>query len=87
MSLRRRGFLLPFIMIVAILGLWIPLWSEVLVTLSATTSPSAGQAGVHSINVTGSGFPSGTIPPANVTVTLEPATAGSGPTGSTPPLP
>ncbi len=45
-------------------------------TLSATTSPATGQAGTTSINITGSGFPSGTIPPANVTITLTPSVSG-----------
>jgi RHS repeat-associated protein len=41
-----------------------------------------GQAGVTNITVTGSGFPSGSIPAANVSVTLKPANAGP-PTGTT----
>ena len=43
------------------------------VTLNASTSPSTGTAGVTTVSVTGTGFPTGTIPPANVTVTLTPA--------------
>jgi hypothetical protein len=58
--------------------------SETKVTLSNFTQPRAGQALVGSVSVTGEGFPSGTIPPANVTVTLKPATVGGGPTGTTP---
>ncbi len=53
-------------------------WASSKVTLSATTSPTAGQAGITSVNVTGSGFPAGVIPAANVTVTLQPA-GSSGP--------
>src|SRR5215510_6677792 len=53
------------------------------VTLSTAVSPSTGQAGVTSVSVTGSNFPSGTIAPADVTVTIEPATAGTGPTITT----
>jgi hypothetical protein len=53
------------------------------VTLSNLTQPSSGQALVGSVSVTGEGFPSGTIPPANVTVTLQPGTVGGGPTGTT----
>ena len=52
------------------------------VTLQPATSPAAAQAGVQLVTVTGSNFPAGTIPPANVTLTLEPATAGPGPSGS-----
>jgi uncharacterized repeat protein (TIGR03803 family) len=40
------------------------------VILSATTSPPVGQVGSTLINVTGSGFPSGTILPADVRVDL-----------------
>jgi len=47
------------------------------VTLSPVASPSAGQAGVSNINVTGSGFPSGTINAANTTVTLRLPAGGS----------
>ena len=39
-------------------------------TLSNFTSPSAGQPGITLVNVTGSGFPAGGIPPGNVTVSL-----------------
>ena len=49
------------------------------VKLTATIAPAAGQPGIHSLVATGSGFPSGTIPPANVTITLEPVTPGGGP--------
>jgi len=47
------------------------------VKLGATTSPSSGQAGVTSVSVSGSGYPSGTIPAANVTVILTPSGSGS----------
>jgi 6-phosphogluconolactonase (cycloisomerase 2 family) len=49
------------------------------ITLSPVTAPSAGEPGVTLINVTGSGFPSGSITPALVTVGLQPAVTGSGP--------
>ena len=51
--------------------------AQVLVTLSPAASPTAGQAGVTSISVTGSGFPTATIPPANTDVKLEPGAGGS----------
>src|SRR5271165_4710527 len=51
--------------------------AETTVLLSAATSPSSGQAGETSISVTGSGFPSGTISSASVTVTLTPRSGGS----------
>jgi uncharacterized repeat protein (TIGR03803 family) len=52
------------------------------VTLNPSTMPSAGDPGVTSLTVTGTGFPVGTIPPTNVTVTFNPTTAGGGPSGS-----
>lgn len=53
----------------------LPGWTQT-VKLGASTSPGSGQAGVTSVSVTGSGFPSGTINAASITVTLTP-TAGS----------
>src|ERR1022692_3439699 len=53
------------------------------VTLNGLTSPSAADPGVTNVTVIGHGFPSGTIPPANVTVTLNPTTSGGGPSGTT----
>jgi hypothetical protein len=47
------------------------------VTLQSTTSPAAGQSGVHNLTVTGSGFPTGTIAPANVQIRLEPNGGGT----------
>jgi hypothetical protein len=71
----------------AFLSGWLPMVgataSITQVELSNLAQPSSGQALVGSVSVTGQDFPSGTIPPANVTVTLQPATAGSGPTGTT----
>src|SRR5437879_1469010 len=55
--------------------------NPVVVTLASTTSPNAGEPGVTNMDVVGSNFPSGTIPPANVSVTLKPAVAG--PPGAT----
>ena len=57
--------------------------AQTTVTLSPVASPSSGQAGVHNINVTGSNYPGGTIPAANVSVTLTPSTAGAGLTATT----
>src|ERR1039458_5278189 len=51
------------------------------VTLNASASPSAADLVVTNVTVIGHGFPSGTIPPANVTVTLNPTTPGGGPSG------
>jgi hypothetical protein len=53
-----------------------PVWASTTVTLSSTTSPTIGQAGITNVNVTGSGFPSGFILPSNVLVTIQPTTSG-----------
>src|SRR5271157_5076113 len=42
------------------------------VNLSPSATPAVADPGVTSITVIGHNFPSGTIPPANVTVTLNP---------------
>jgi hypothetical protein len=47
------------------------------VTLSSTTSPSAAQAGVDVVSLTGSGFPDGTIHPSGVILTFTPIAGGS----------
>jgi hypothetical protein len=48
------------------------------VSLAAWTAPNSGASGTTAVNLTGSGFPSGTIPAAKVTVTVAPACAGAG---------
>ncbi len=53
------------------------------VTLSPSATPTSADPVATSVTVVGHGFPAGTISPAKVTVTLKPATAGSGPTGAT----
>jgi hypothetical protein len=53
------------------------------VTLNGSATPTAADVAVTNVTVVGHGFPSGTIPPANVTVTLDPTTPGSGPSGTT----
>jgi hypothetical protein len=61
-----------------LLGVSLPsLDAQVVVTLSSAASPTSGQPGVTTINVTGSGFPSGTILPASTTVSLQPAAGGA----------
>jgi hypothetical protein len=45
------------------------------VNLALWTAPDNGTAGVNTVNLTGSGFPSGTITPSNIVVTLA-ATCG-----------
>ncbi len=53
------------------------------VTLNSSAIPSTADPAVTSVYVVGHGFPSGTIPAANVTVTFNPTTTGGGPTGTT----
>jgi hypothetical protein len=47
------------------------------VRLNKATSPDNGVAGVNSVNVTGQGFPSGTITPANIVVTFATSCGGT----------
>ena len=55
----------------------LPAWAQTSVKLNTATSPTSGQAGVTSVSVNGSGFPSGTIAASAVTVTLTPSGGGS----------
>ena len=48
------------------------------VSLLPTATPTAGEAGLTLVSVTGSGFPSGTITPSQVTVTLSPKAPATG---------
>ena len=75
----RRLALVVSLAVSAAAGL---LWAQSSVTLGAP-SPNAGQPGIQVINLTGSGFPSGTIQPSAVTVTVRPAGSASGATGTT----
>jgi hypothetical protein len=50
------------------------------VTLAVTASPSSGASGTSAVSVTGSGFPSGTIPAASAKLTLASACGVSGAT-------
>src|SRR5579864_7842872 len=69
--------------ILAVSG-WSVLAAQTLVTLGPTTSPPAGAAGVTSVNVTGNGFPTGSILPASTSVMLNPAN-GTGSSATTAP--
>jgi hypothetical protein len=68
---RFAGGLLPFLAVAAIL---FPAFSFASTTLkqSNASSPGSGVAGVSFVNITASGFPSGPINPANVTIRLAP---------------
>ena len=52
-----------------------------IVKLSPSTSPASAEPGVTLVNLTGSGFPLGTITPGLITVKLAPS-SGSGPSES-----
>jgi hypothetical protein len=54
--------------------------AQTAVSLASWTTPSTGASGVTAVNVLGTGFPSGTIPAANVTLTVAATCGGSGST-------
>ena len=53
--------------------------AQATVKLNAVTSPSSGTAGTSTVNLSGTGFPSGSILPANVLVSVA-TTCGGAPT-------
>lgn len=53
------------------------------IKLNSSTAPTQGQAGLNLVSVTGSGFPTGTILPGNVTVALSPAPPAVGASATT----
>jgi hypothetical protein len=63
----------------------LPTGAATAVNLSPTASPASGQPGITVINLTGSGFPAGSIQPAAVAVSLKPAAAAIGGTAVTTP--
>ena len=65
----------------AVLLLPVAARAQATVKLSAVTSPSSGTAGTSTVNVSGTGFPSGAILPANVLVSLA-STCGGSPTST-----
>src|SRR5438067_2544863 len=62
------------------------LTDAIAINLAANTAPSAGQATIGGVGVTGFGVPSGPITLTNVTVTLQPAPGSSGPIANIPPI-
>ncbi len=72
----RKRLLISLMAVLALFGQNL-LHAQTAVTLTPTPTPTAGQPGVTSINVTGSGFPAGTILPASTSVSLQPAAGGS----------
>ena len=64
----------------AVLVSAVPSYATTTVKLNAWTAPSSGTSGVNNVNITGSGFPAGTIVPGNVSVTLALTCGGSGTT-------
>ena len=74
--------LILFCLIVIPSGSW-ALTTATPVYLNASTAPSSGVVGVTNVNLTGSGFPSGVIPPGNVTISLATTCGGSAGTTTT----
>jgi len=72
---RSRLILISMILAVAML---VASPGNAQVTLSPAASPSSGQAGITSVNVTGSNFPAGTINASATTVRLDPQPSGTG---------
>ena len=80
----RRRILTPKRLFGTILGLSLAVillptaaHAQSTVKLNAVTSPSSGSAGTSTVSVTGSGFPSGGVSPANVLVSLATSCGGS----------
>ncbi len=57
--------------------------AQTTILLNAAANIAVGQPGLSNVIVTGSGFPAGTIAPAQVTVVLTPAPGSVGPTVQT----
>ena len=74
-GLFKKSFLLASILILIALNVCSEA-TAASVTLTSVT-PSSGQPGITNITLLGSGFPTGTITPATVTVTLTPTAGGS----------
>ncbi|HLY18402.1 MAG TPA: hypothetical protein VKR61_14315, partial [Bryobacteraceae bacterium] len=66
----------------AMLGASAALQAQATVTLESPASPAAAEPGVTTVTLTGTGFPSGVILPAAVTVALRPVRTGNGPSGT-----
>jgi RHS repeat-associated protein len=72
-----NGGLPPVARIVVALFFPLLVHGQTAVSLSPASSPTSGQAGITPVNLTGSGFPTGTIQPTAVTVSLKPAAGGT----------
>ena len=77
MSVRDRAFRLALVAAVLATAAT-PASAQSTVTLTANAAPASAQSGVHTVAVTGSGFPAGTISAASVTITLRPASGAGG---------
>jgi hypothetical protein len=74
---RKSGSGIVLTVALAILLLPGALKAQATVKLNAVASPSSGTAGTSTVGVTGTGFPSGTIAPANVLVSLSASCGGT----------
>src|SRR5690349_12181465 len=72
---RTRALLGAFAAAIAVAGAFAS--AQTGVVLTSTTSPTAAQAGITTVSVTGAGFPAGTITPASVILALQPAAGGT----------
>jgi hypothetical protein len=73
----KGGSVLGIVAIVACLMLLPPAATAATVHLNVATTPSNGVSGVTNVNVTGSGFPAGTIHPADVVVNFATSCGGA----------
>ena len=73
----KSGSVLGIVGILACLVLLPPACSAAAVHLNVATTPDNGVSGVTNVNVTGSGFPSGTIHPADVVVNFATSCGGT----------
>lgn len=76
--LARRGRMTALGIGIPLLMVAVGAQAQTTVKLSGSTSPGSGSAGTSTVNVSGTGFPSGTISAANVVVSLASTCAGAG---------
>jgi len=75
LSVAGFGIVLSFAVVAVMLAS--PLSSDAQVKLNTWTSPSSGASGSTSVNITGSGFPSGSISPSAVTLSFSSSCGGA----------
>jgi RHS repeat-associated protein len=73
---RKHIFVVPVLLLVFGNVGFVNPQTPAVVTLTSSAAPSSGEPGVTIVNVIGANFPTGTIVPASVTVSLQPASPG-----------